>query len=93
MSDPPDNTPDYVSDNWYLKDLIPEEELKDQKFEDPQTTRDFVNYIQKNGSEQDKEALLTVEAEFTQKILQLVQNIRKQKSDSSTSDGPSAEGK
>lgn len=79
MSDPSDNTPDYISDNWYLKDMIPEEELKAREIDEPRTTRDFVNYIQNNGNEEDRESLLTIEAEFTQKILELVQTIRSRK--------------
>lgn len=79
-------TPEYLADNWYLKDVITDDELKDQNFESPQTTRDFVNYIQKNGREEEKEALLTAEAEFIHKVLELVQTIRKRKNDSPASD-------
>ncbi len=86
MSDTPENTPEYISDNWYLKDVIPDDELKAQNFEVPRTTRDFVNYIQKNGREEEKEALLTAEADFTHKVLELVQTIRKRKDDSPASD-------
>lgn len=79
-------TPEYLADNWYLKDVITDDELKEQSFESPQTTRDFVNYIQKNGNEEEKEALLTAEAEFIHKVLELVQTIRKRKNDSPASD-------
>jgi acyl-homoserine lactone acylase PvdQ len=79
VSEPPENTPEYISDNWYLKDRISEKELNAQKSDELQTTRDFVNYIQKNGTEEEQEVLLTHEAEFTQKVLDLVQAIRKRK--------------
>lgn len=80
MSKPPENTPDYISDNWYLKDHISEKDLKAEKTDELQTTRDLVKYIQENGSKEEQEALLTHEVEFTQKVLNLVQNIRKRKS-------------
>lgn len=79
MSDPPDNTPQYISDNWYLKDMISKEDLKSRKIDEPQTPRNFVNYIQNNGNDEDREALLTIETEFTQKVLDLVQTIRNRK--------------
>ena len=91
VTEPPDNSPDYVSDNWYLKDQIPEAEKNAPDLEGPQTTRDFVNYIHENGTQEEREGLLTLEAEFTQKVLDLVQAIRKRKNNSSSSkDGPPA---
>ncbi len=73
------NTPDYISDDWYLDDKAPQTPDQFLRKNGKVAANELVGYIHRFGTDQDREKLVAIQTEFLQQTLDLARTVQKQR--------------